>query len=485
MTPEMADKSAADAGQHEKNTVAAVSLVAALLLTSLKLGIGIWTNSLGILSEAAHSGLDLVAAAITFWAIRASARPADADHTYGHGKIENLSALAETGLLLVTCIWIFWESSRRLFGGKEVEVLANGWAFGVVIVSIVIDVSRSRALGRVAKKYQSQALEADALHFSTDVWSSSVVLIGLGGVWLAGQFNAPWLHKADAAAAFLVAVIVVWVSLRLGKRSIDELLDTVPARLGDDIRRSAKVPGVRDVKQVRVRRSGPGFFADVILTVEGSASFEQSHHVADEAEKAVRGVIPGADVVVHVEPVVREDVGLPQTVRRVADRHGLNAHSIHVFHHADGIVIELHLEVDRALSVEEAHAQASHIEDDLCAQCPSCIRIVTHIEPAGMADTHPISDGASRERVEKAVGIAALDCGFTTHAHDFEIRRADGGLDVSFHATERPDANIADAHLRVEKLEMLLRSRMPELRHVSIHLEPEGGASPHAGDDRV
>ncbi len=473
MTPQDAAQSVADASRREKNRVAGFSLAAAFLLTGLKLGVGLWTNSLGILSEAAHSGLDLVAAAITFWAIHVSVRPADADHTYGHGKVENLSALAETFLLLVTCVWIFRESGRRLFGGKEVDVLANFWAFGVVAVSIVIDFSRSRALRRVALKYKSQALEADALHFSTDIWSSAVVFLGLGGVWIAGRFNAPWLHKADAAAAFFVAIIVVWVSMRLGKRAVDELVDAAPSRLRDDIRRAARVRGVRDVKQVRVRRSGPDFFADVILTVEGSASFEQAHHVADEAEQAVRGVIPGADVVVHVEPTVRGDIGLPEMVRRIAARRGLDAHSIHVFHHADGIAIELHLEVDRSLCVEEAHKLASGFEDDLRAACPSCVRIVTHIEPAGSADAYRVCDGATRERVENAAGTAALDSGFTARAHDFEIRHADGGLDVSFHVATRPDANIADAHLRVERLETLLRSRMPELRRVSIHLEPE------------
>ena len=266
---------------REKRWVATSSLAAAFLLTGTKLGIGLWTNSLGILSEAAHSGLDLVAAAVTLWAVRVSSRPADREHTYGHGKIENLSALFETVLLLVTCVWIIYEAVARLFLGEHVEVDPNVWAFLVVIMSIVVDFSRSRALKRAADKYASQALEADALHFSTDIWSSAVVLLGLCGVLAGERLGLPWLKDADSVAALGVAIIVVWVSFKLGKKSVDDLLDSVPRGLQQQMLDAvAAVPDVQHVARLRLRRSGPTMFADVTLTVSHTAAFERAHDIA-------------------------------------------------------------------------------------------------------------------------------------------------------------------------------------------------------------
>jgi cation diffusion facilitator family transporter len=242
---------------RDKTRVALTSVVAAVALTGTKVVVGVMSGSLGILSEAAHSALDLVAAAVTYFAVRAAARPADREHTYGHGKVENLSALFETVLLLATCVWIVWEAVRRLvFADAHVE--ASGWAFGVMALSIVVDWSRSRALKRAADKYQSQALEADALHFSTDIWSSCVVIVGLGCVWLAGRLQLPWLVRADAVAAVGVAAIVVWISVKLGRRTVDALLDAVPGELRDQVAEAARVRDVLDVGQVRIRQSGRG-----------------------------------------------------------------------------------------------------------------------------------------------------------------------------------------------------------------------------------
>ena len=287
----------------EKKRAAVLSVAAAILLTVLKLAVGLWTNSLGILSEALHSGLDLAAAVVTLFAIRVSARPADRDHTYGHGKIENLSALFETLLLLATCVWIIHEAVSRLFLNEVVEIRPSIWAFAVMFVSILVDIGRSRALRRTAAKYNSQALEADALHFSTDIWSSLVVVLGLCGVLAAERLGIPWLMKADAAAALGVALIVVWVSLKLGRKSINDVLDAVPEDLQDRVKQAvAAVAGVEEVRQVRLRRSGPEIFADVTLTVWHAEGLRGAHEIADRAEEAIKQLLPGVDVVVHVEP---------------------------------------------------------------------------------------------------------------------------------------------------------------------------------------
>jgi cation diffusion facilitator family transporter len=288
--------------EREKKWAASSSVVAAIFLTTMKLVVGVATGSLGILAEAAHSALDLVAAVVTWFAVRFSGRPADKEHHYGHGKIENLSALFETILLLVTCAWIIYEAIQRLFF-ESVEVEVNIWSFLVMGISIVVDISRSRMLMRTAKKYNSQALEADGLHFSTDVWSSSVVIGGLVCVWLSVELGIPWLAKADAVAALGVAMIVIWVSLQLGKRTTDALLDTAPDGLAERIESAvAPVPGVEHVDAVRVRRSGAETFADVTISVDHTRSLADAHVVAHAAEDAVRTAVPLSQAMVHIDP---------------------------------------------------------------------------------------------------------------------------------------------------------------------------------------
>lgn len=289
--------------EHEKNSAALSSVGAAIFLTTLKLIIGLMTGSLGILSEAAHSGLDLAAALMTFFAVRVSGKPPDEHHTYGHGKVENLSALAETLLLLATCVWIIFEAYDRLFV-HEVKVDASIWAFAVMAVSIGVDVTRSRMLSRVAHKYNSQALEADALHFGTDIWSSSVVIVGLIGIKLADYFpGLAFLAKADAVAALVVALIVVWVSLQLGKKAIDALLDRAPQGLAARIEAAVEaIPGIVDCHAVRLRPSGPHSFADLHVLIAGDMKLEQVHLLTEQVEAVVGAILPGVEVVVHAEP---------------------------------------------------------------------------------------------------------------------------------------------------------------------------------------
>jgi len=290
-------------GGQEKNAAAWNSVAAACFLTGLKVGVGLVSGSLGILAEAAHSGLDCVAAIVTLFAVRAATKPADSDHTYGHGKVENLSALAETLLLLATCGWILHEAIVRLTS-RQVPVDASFWAFAVMGISIAVDVSRSRMLYRVAAKHRSQALEADALHFRTDIWSSSVVLVGLVGVRLAAwDSGLSFLRKADAVAALVVAATVVVVSGRLGVRTVQALLDSSPPGMTERITATvAAVEGVFDCHAVRVRHSGPYYFVDLHITVDGEQPLRAAHALTERVEQAVERLLPGADVTVHPEP---------------------------------------------------------------------------------------------------------------------------------------------------------------------------------------
>jgi cation diffusion facilitator family transporter len=277
---------------------------AALALTLMKAVVGFMTGSLGILAEAAHSALDLAAAVMTYVAVKISGRPPDPEHPYGHGKVENLSALGETVLLLVTCGWIVYEAVRRLwFDRVEVEVTA--WSFIVMTISIVVDVSRSRMLRRVALKHNSQALEADALHFSTDIWSSAVVLVGLFAVVVSERVPAlAFLKEGDAVAAIAVALIVTWVSIELGTRTVHALIDGAPQGLEARVRRAIEaLPGVEDCHQVRMRYSGAQLFVDVHVLMDGNRTLWDVHALSDEAERVVQGIVPRADVTVHPEPV--------------------------------------------------------------------------------------------------------------------------------------------------------------------------------------
>ncbi len=279
----------------EKLQVALGSLAWAVLLTTTKLIVGVITGSLGILSEALHSGLDLVAAGVTVFAVRASSRPPDADHQFGHGKFENLSALFETLLLVGTSGWIIHEAVLRL-AGDSVEILNTPWSFAVMAMSIGVDWHRSHVLKRAAVKYHSQALEADALHFSTDILSSLAVIGGLVGAWLGWAW-------ADAVGALAVALVILTAAGQLIRRSVNDLLDRAPAGVQQALAaRIRAVPGVSGVSEVRVRPQGPTLHVDVVVRLDGRITLIDAHATASAVEETIRASYPGADVNVHVEP---------------------------------------------------------------------------------------------------------------------------------------------------------------------------------------
>ena len=474
MTIKTADVATAAQADAEKRFVATTSVAAAVLLTGMKVVVGFSTGSIGILSEAAHSALDLVAAAVTLWAVRASSRPADEDHPYGHGKIENFSALFETGLLLATCAWIVYEAGKRLLGFQQSHVEATPWAFVIMVVSIAVDVSRSRALARAARKHRSQALEADALHFSTDVWSSTVVILGLGCVLLSERLRLPWLASADAVAALGVAAIAVWVSLRLGKKSVDDLLDAVPADLLARVSGAARVVGVHDVTQVRVRQAGPSTFADVNVHVGRGLSFEQAHEIAHRAEVAVREAVPGADVVVHADPFASADEPLAEQVRVLAARQGLGAHDI-TFHGPDGArALDLHVEVADTLSLREAHEKVRALEASLTSTLPGLARVAAQIEP--VRDGHLAREDVSEEElpIRAALEELARERGYPCQPGAAEVYRSGEEIWVVLRCGHQGDAPVAEARARAAEVERHLRVRFPAVTRVLVRLEPDG-----------
>jgi cation diffusion facilitator family transporter len=467
-----------DKVEREKRFVALSSVIAAVFLTTMKIVVGLLTQSLGILAEASHSGLDLIAAGVTYFAVRASGRPPDPEHNYGHGKVENLSALVETFLLLATCAWIVYEAIHRLFF-KEVSIEVTYWSFIVMAVSIVIDFTRSRALMRIAKKHGSQALEADALHFSTDVWSSAVVILGLIAV-LIGQSIvttsptlAHWLSHADAIAALGVSVIVVYVSIQLGRRTVNGLLDSAPKGLSSKIEREvSRLSGVAAVKRLRVRESGPATFVDITLAVPRTTSFEEAHSIATRAETLVQRLLPRSDVMVHIDPIVDNDQSLVETIRSVAARNGMNVHSLQAHDVGGHMSLDMHAEVPDNLTVVEAHSRITELENALKRESPKLDSIIIHIEPMGDKEVHhPTSPASSREVQDEIKKLSAklpmvIDC------HNISIFHYANELSVSFHCTLAPNLPILEAHELTIKMENFLRERFSQLKRVIIHVEP-------------
>jgi cation diffusion facilitator family transporter len=468
--------------EKEKRLVALSSVLAAIFLTSMKIVVGLLTHSLGILAEAAHSGLDLIAAGVTFFAVRVSDRPPDLEHPYGHGKVENLSALIETLLLLGTCAWIIYEAVSRLI--SPVHVDASIWSFVVMGVSIAIDVTRSRALMKMAKKHGSQALEADALHFSTDVWSSSVVIAGLTAVSL-GQWlhdhspvRADWLFRADAVAALGVSAIVVWISLQLGRRTIDVLLDSAPQGMTAQIEQAVtQVPGVSAVRRIRVRHSGPATFVDLTLGVPRSVSLEEAHEIASRAEASVQQLLPRTDVMVHIDPVVHNDTSLVERVRSIAARQGLSIHGIRAHDVRGRLSLEMHVEVAEDLTLTQAHERVTAFEMALRGESPELGDIVTHIEPMGDHEVRRPATRAGSAQVRAAVLQLPGQLPGVRDCHRITIYRDGNDLSVSFHCSMEPNLPISDAHQLTVQLESTLRARLPELGRVVIHVEP-----PNASD---
>ncbi len=469
--PEIRATFSAESMRREKRAVAGNSVLAALVITSLKIVVGIATGSLGILSEAAHSGLDLIAALATFFSVRVSDKPADADHQYGHGKFENFSAFIETGLLLLTCVWIVYEAIMRLFF-HHVEIEPSVAAFLVMSLSIAIDAWRSRALGRIAKKYDSQALEADALHFSTDIWSSAVVIVGLALVWLGRSYRLEWMRQADPMAALFVAAVVISVSWRLARRTADALLDAAPAGVRSQILdRLASVDGVLEVERLRFRKAGNGYFADVSVGLERNFTFQRSEQISDAVRSRVREVLPDADVMVHTVPRARRTENIFDRIRAVATRHNFNVHDISVQDLNGQLHVEQHLELDERLSMMEAHDEVTRLETEIRADLPEISTILTHIEsePATIETGEEI---VREPELEQRLKRLVQEFPEVMDVHEFQFKKVRGRLYVSCHCTLPDDMPLSRVHDVMTSLEIRFKQNAPELFRVLIHPEP-------------
>jgi cation diffusion facilitator family transporter len=456
----------------EKRVVAGNSVLAAVAITLFKAIVGITTGSLGILSEAAHSGLDLVAAIVTFYSVRVSDKPADADHQYGHGKVENFSAFIEMGLLLLTCVWIIYEAFKRLFF-HSVEIAPSIMAFVVMFFSIGVDVWRSRALKRIADKYDSQALHADALHFSTDIWSSTVVIAGLAAVYIGQRSGISWLRTADPLAALGVAGVVMFVSSRLARQTVDALLDAAPTGVRNDIMEAvSNVPGVLEVDRARIRRAGNRYFVDLTLGLARSVTFQRSEQVVADVVDAVRRTLPEADVVVHSVPRASGQENIFDRVRAVATRHNLNVHDVSVQDLGAGLHVEQHLELDETLSLKSAHDRVTALEAEIRQDVPEIASILTHIEsePSTIESGNVQRDAALERQFQDTARNFYPE---VLDVHDIRVKHVRDRIYVSCHATMQDNLPLSRVHDLSTEMEALIKQRQPQLFRVLIHTEPQ------------
>jgi cation diffusion facilitator family transporter len=464
---------------NAKRSAALFSVLAAFGVTLLKLLTGLLTGSLGMLSEAAHSGIDLIAAGITLFSVQVSDRPADADHTYGHGKIESLSAAVEAVLMLASCIWIFSEAIRRIVFREHLNLDFSVWPFAVLLLAITVDFTRSRKLHRIARETKSEALEADAIHFRTDIWSSIAVLLGLAATYTGQHWHIPQLELADPIAAIFVACIILYVTWNLARRTIDALTDATPPEVRAQnrqlIRELASIDGVLSVDRVRTRRSGPSYFADVTLGMPRNLTFQRSEQITTAATAAVQRHLPGADVVVHSIPTASRAESVHDRIRAVAARSNLAIHDVSVQEYHHQLHVEQHLEVPETMTLRAAHALVTQLESEMRREVPEISSILTHIESEPATIERPESLERDRQlevrlrRTAQAFPeILDIHEVFVTRAHSNGTDR----IHVNCHCTLPDDLPMSRVHEIITELENAFNLDCPEVSRLLIHPEP-------------
>lgn len=445
--------------------IALVSVLAAIVLIAVKLTTGLATGSLGLLSEAAHSGTDLVAALLTFFAVGVAGRPADRGHPYGHGKAEHLAALGEASILAVFSLAIAAAAVRRLADGSG-EVDAAWYALVVIGVVIVIDASRTTVSLRAAHRFRSSAFQASALHFGSDLAGSSAVLLGL----LAARAGYP---EGDAAAALFVAVLVLGAAVRLIRQNVDVLMDRAPTREVEAARSAIEQldPHV-ELRRLRMRRAAGRHFADVVIGVPPATAVEQGHAAANAVEDALERAVPGTDVVVHVEP---EEAGTALRERAHAAALGVprvrEIHNIVVLEVGNRTELSLHLKLPGSLSLAEAHEVACEVEGEILAAVPEVDSVQTHLEP--LAEPAPGRPVPQRATTAESASVRTI-VRDATGAEPRELRFLDTseGRVAFLTLGMEAERELAEAHASASRIEERIRRVHPEIVEVIVHTEP-------------
>jgi cation diffusion facilitator family transporter len=502
-----------------KRSAAIFSVLAAALVTALKLAAGLITGSLGMLSESAHSGIDLIASAITLFSVEVSDRPADEGHNYGHGKVESLSAFVETVIMLASCIWLVTTAIQRIVFHRHLALKPALWPFAILLISIAVDFVRSRSLGRIARQYRSDALAADSIHFATDMWASLAVMLGLAATYAGERLALPWLEYADPIAAIAVSGVILRVSWRLARQTIDALLDATPttdptsdlphspsdakAQLRENLLHDlTAIPGVLSVDRLRTRRAGSNYFADITLGMPRNLTFQRSEQITMAATAAVQRHLPGADVVVHTVPTASIAESVHDRIRAVAARRNLTIHEISVQQIDAGLHIEQHLEVDETMPLLDAHELVTDLEAEMRSEVPAIASILTHIESEPATIERPASLEIDRD-LELRLRRVASTFPEILDIHDVFVTRrgprplqlgrtvslsasadedpisptgnlqpATNHLQVTCHCTLPDNLPMAQVHAVITALEGAFKLDAPLVDRLLIHPEP-------------
>ena len=445
---------------------ALLSVVAAVVLVTIKLGAGLASGSLGLIAEAAHSGADLIAALLTLFAVRLAVRPADREHPFGHGKAEHLAALGEAGFLGLASVYIGGRSLERLISGNAGHVDAAWYALAVLVVVIAIDATRASVSWRASKALDSPALASNALHFASDLVGSVAVLCGL----IAVRAGYP---EADAIAALVVAVLVIVAALRLARRNVEVLMDRAPDAAAEAARQAiARDEPTVDLRRLRVREAAGAYFVDAVVGVRPDAAVAQGHALADAVEASVRKALPRSDVVVHVEPGraggVRERVNAAALgVRGVREVHNVRVMEV------DGAPeVSLHLKLPARLPLEQAHAIASAVEAAIRAAVPELSDVHTHIEPlSDIRGGQLLHDGVVAGEHDVIAAVVRELTG--NDPEDLRLRRGpDGRIVALLTICVDPAQRLREAHELASEIEERVRRRAPAITEVVVHTEP-------------
>ena len=465
----MATKARHSAEDHStlKQRAAAASIVASTALAVLKLAAGMASGSLALLSEGAHNTIDIGASALTLFAVREADKPADADHPFGHAKIEAVAALAETGLLAALSIGVAIQAIERIRGG-DATVDVNAFAIGVILFSIAVDVVRWRALTYAARATSSHALSADALHYSSDLVASALVLLGL----VATRAGVP---HADAFAAIGVAGFIAVAGYRLGRATIDALVDRAPEGLTDAIRGLVINTGsVAGIEAIRLRPSGPKIVGDVVVSVSRTLPLERVAAVKSDLQTRIARRWPEAELTITANPLKLNDETILERVLVIAARRGLPVHHVTIQDIEGRKTVALDLEVDGAMTLGDAHRLASKLEDAIAGEIGEGVEVETHIEPAEPEAQGQLAEPDLVRRIKASLAATAAAQGRLRDIHNVRVRETPGGVVVLFHCRVDPATPVETVHDAVDALERSVRNAFPEARRVVGHAEPGG-----------
>src|SRR6202142_3188197 len=448
-----------------KSRVAAISIFASAAMAVAKFVVGIAIGSLALISEALHSSVDLVATVVTWLVVRVSGKPADAQHHYGHGKLESLSALGVIAMLYVLAGGILVESWSRLREGAPPPTL-SAIPFIVLLVDIAVNLWGARALHRTARDTKSQALAADALHFASDVLGSLAVIAGLA---LSGLGYA-W---GDAAAAIGVAVVISLLGLRLARSTVETLLDRAPEGVSEKAAAAIRaVPGVVGIERLRARMVGPPHFIDAIVQVPRTYPIDRIDEIKRKAQAAVTRALDDADLTFTAVPVARDNESVRERIMVIARNSGLAIHHVTVHDLGGRLTVSIDLEVDGEMALTAAHDIAQELERHIRDEFGEDVEVDTHIEP--LEPELPFGTDAAPDRVA-AITSALSRFAAATAIHDIHsvrVRDTDAGEIVNFHCRAAPSMSVIKVHENVDALERALRRAFPAVKRVISHAEP-------------